>query len=116
MRNRLWEMGYAVDTLETATDWAKVPKMIKAIESALRTGLADIGERIHALLTFLISIPMAPAFTRPIFFESRRIPKKHCGGGITGAGILREGTRPGLKTMLPEQRWMGSEDHFKVNP
>jgi alkyldihydroxyacetonephosphate synthase len=47
LRNTLWEIGYAVDTLETATDWAKVPKMIEAIESALRTGLADIGERIH---------------------------------------------------------------------
>jgi alkyldihydroxyacetonephosphate synthase len=47
LRNTLWEMGYAIDTLETATDWANIPAMLEAIESALRPGLADIGERVH---------------------------------------------------------------------
>jgi alkyldihydroxyacetonephosphate synthase len=47
LRNTLWEMGYAIDTLETATEWSKVPMMLTAIESALRPGLADIGERVH---------------------------------------------------------------------
>jgi len=50
LRNNLWEMGYAVDTWETATDWTHVPKMISAIEeAALRTPLDDPDERI---LTF----------------------------------------------------------------
>jgi alkyldihydroxyacetonephosphate synthase len=47
LRNTLWELGYAIDTLETATGWGDVPGMIEAIESALRPGLADIGERVH---------------------------------------------------------------------
>ncbi len=47
LRNTLWEMGYALDTLETATDWDNVLKMIDAIEAALRNGLQDIGERVH---------------------------------------------------------------------
>jgi alkyldihydroxyacetonephosphate synthase len=47
LRNTLWEMGYAIDTLETATDWANVPAMLEAIEGALRPGLAALGERVH---------------------------------------------------------------------
>jgi alkyldihydroxyacetonephosphate synthase len=47
LRNTLWEMGYAIDTLETATDWANVPTMLEAIEGALRPGLEDLGERVH---------------------------------------------------------------------
>jgi alkyldihydroxyacetonephosphate synthase len=47
LRNTLWELGYAVDTLETATDWASIPAMVDAIEAALRSGLETIGERVH---------------------------------------------------------------------
>ncbi len=47
LRNTLWEMGYAIDTLETATDWATVPAMLEAIEGALRPGLEAWGERVH---------------------------------------------------------------------
>ncbi len=47
LRNTLWDMGYAVDTLETATDWANIPPMIEAIETALRSALADLNERTH---------------------------------------------------------------------
>jgi alkyldihydroxyacetonephosphate synthase len=47
LRNTLWELGYAIDTLETATDWANVPTMVEAIEAALHLGLEKIGERVH---------------------------------------------------------------------
>ncbi|MEW5986521.1 MAG: FAD-binding oxidoreductase [Chloroflexota bacterium] len=47
LRNSLWEMGYAVDTLETATDWTNVPALIAAIETALRASLSELGERTH---------------------------------------------------------------------
>jgi alkyldihydroxyacetonephosphate synthase len=47
LRNTLWEMGYAIDTLETATDWTHVPSLLEAIEGSLRSGLQDIGERVH---------------------------------------------------------------------
>jgi len=47
MRNSLWEMGYAVDTLETAADWDQVPGILASLEKSLRTGLAGIGERVH---------------------------------------------------------------------
>jgi alkyldihydroxyacetonephosphate synthase len=47
LRNSLWEKGYAVDTLETATDWENVDHMVDIIESALRYALTDESERIH---------------------------------------------------------------------
>lgn len=48
LRNTLWEAGYAVDTVETATDWAGLPELARSVVSALRGGLADEGERVHA--------------------------------------------------------------------
>jgi alkyldihydroxyacetonephosphate synthase len=47
LRNTLWEMGYAIDTLETAVDWPTVPVVLDAIENALGSGLEDVGERVH---------------------------------------------------------------------
>jgi alkyldihydroxyacetonephosphate synthase len=47
LRNTLWEMGYAIDTLETAASWAKIPGLIESVEKALRTGLEPHGERVH---------------------------------------------------------------------
>jgi alkyldihydroxyacetonephosphate synthase len=47
LRNTLWQAGYAVDTLETATIWNNVPEMVAAIEAALCGGLAEEGERVH---------------------------------------------------------------------
>ena len=48
LRNTLWEAGYAVDTLETAVAWERVPAMAAALAPALRRGLADEDERVHA--------------------------------------------------------------------
>ena len=47
LRNTLWQAGYAVDTVETATIWNKVPEMVTAIEAALADGLAEQGEQVH---------------------------------------------------------------------
>ncbi|HVR69807.1 MAG TPA: FAD-binding oxidoreductase [Vicinamibacteria bacterium] len=46
LRNTLWSMGYAVDTVETATTWTQVPRTVDAVEGALRGALVDEGERI----------------------------------------------------------------------
>ncbi len=47
LRNTLWELGYGVDTLETATSWANTPAMIAAIEAGLRSALAETEEQVH---------------------------------------------------------------------
>ncbi|MFS1512670.1 FAD-binding oxidoreductase [Chengkuizengella sp. SCS-71B] len=48
LRNSLWQEGYAVDTLETATTWNRVPETVQSIESALREGLQDMNESVFA--------------------------------------------------------------------
>jgi len=47
LRNTLWEMGYAVDTLETAVPWTNVDKTLADIEAALHTAVANEGEKVH---------------------------------------------------------------------
>jgi alkyldihydroxyacetonephosphate synthase len=47
LRNSLWEMGYAVDTLETATSWSRLPQLVEAVESSLQAALAPSDERVH---------------------------------------------------------------------
>jgi alkyldihydroxyacetonephosphate synthase len=47
LRNTLWQAGYAIDTVETATIWNNVPEMVTAIEAALCDGLAEWDERVH---------------------------------------------------------------------
>jgi alkyldihydroxyacetonephosphate synthase len=48
LRNALWDAGYALDTLETATDWSTLPGLAVAVVQALRHGLDGEGERVHA--------------------------------------------------------------------
>ncbi len=48
LRNALWEEGYAVDTLETATDWTTLPALATELARTLRHGLEPAGERVHA--------------------------------------------------------------------
>ena len=47
LRNTLWEMGYAVDTVETAVNWVNVPYVLDALETGLRNALQEIGEQVH---------------------------------------------------------------------
>ncbi|MFH1349903.1 MAG: FAD-binding oxidoreductase [Pseudomonadota bacterium] len=47
LRNSLWEKGYAVDTIDTATDWQNVDHMVKVMESALKGALSPETEQVH---------------------------------------------------------------------
>ena len=48
LRDALWDAGYALDTLETAVDWTRLPDLAAAVGRALRHGLDDEQERVHA--------------------------------------------------------------------
>ena len=48
LRDALWAAGYAVDTLETATDWSTLPDLAADLGRTLRHGLDDVSERVHA--------------------------------------------------------------------
>lgn len=47
LRNALWEAGYAIDTLESATDWRGIPALVDDIEQKLRNTLESSGEKVH---------------------------------------------------------------------
>lgn len=47
LRDSLWSAGFAVDTLETATDWSNVDDLLQRVETSLHAALAAIGERVH---------------------------------------------------------------------
>ncbi len=47
LRENLWNAGYVVDTLETATDWSNVDNLLNKVESSLRDCLAAEGEQVH---------------------------------------------------------------------
>lgn len=47
LRNSLWEMGYGIDTFETALPWGQVEPYIGAVESAVRREFEVDGEKTH---------------------------------------------------------------------
>jgi alkyldihydroxyacetonephosphate synthase len=48
LRHGLWDAGYAVDTMETAIDWVRVPEAVAGIEASIASALQDEGEKVHA--------------------------------------------------------------------
>ncbi len=48
LREALWKLGYAVDTLETAVDWPRVTSYTRDVELALRTALTAEAEPVLA--------------------------------------------------------------------
>lgn len=48
LRNTLWELGYSVDTIETAVDWPQVRATMDAMQAAAREAFAEDGVKCHA--------------------------------------------------------------------
>ncbi|WP_028079057.1 FAD-binding oxidoreductase [Solimonas soli] len=48
LRNALWDLGYAADTVETAVNWPQATATMRAIEAAAQDVLNEQGERVHA--------------------------------------------------------------------
>ncbi len=47
LRNTLWELGYGVDTLETAVYWSKVNLTLNEIEKAIKDSAKNYEEKVH---------------------------------------------------------------------
>lgn len=75
LRNPLWEMGYALDTLETAVPWSQVRETSNVIKAALRFGLQDIGERV--LVFAHLSHVYADGASIYVTYAFRRAPTPH---------------------------------------
>ncbi len=77
LRNTLWEMGYAVDTLETALDWPSVTPAIEAIETALHTALAESGEKVHVFTHLSHNYPYGSSVYTTYLFRLAPDPQEN---------------------------------------
>lgn len=75
LRNTLWEMGYGIDTLETAINWEKTPQMVEQIEVALRTSMSDFGERVHIFTHLSHVYPYGSSVYTTILFRLANKPE-----------------------------------------
>ena len=71
LRHTLWDEGYAVDTLETAVDWAQLPQAVDAIETAIRDAVPSLP--VHVFTTCPTSMRRAHRSTRRTFLQTARI-------------------------------------------
>jgi len=76
LRDSLWEAGYAIDTLETATDWGRVPALIDAIETALRTALLDRDEFVHVFTHLSHTYPYGSNVYTQYLFRRASTPEE----------------------------------------
>ncbi len=83
LRNTLWQMGYALDTLETATDWGGVPAMIEVIESALHAALEPSGERVHIFTHLSHLYPHGSSIYTTYLFRIADGPARQTAAGET---------------------------------
>jgi alkyldihydroxyacetonephosphate synthase len=50
LRNTLWDLGYALDTLETSAAWSRLPELVSALQAALSSRLETRGESVLCLI------------------------------------------------------------------
>jgi len=75
LRNTLWDLGYALDTLETALPWHKIQQGRQSIISELKGGLTDEGEKV--LVFSHISHVYTNGASLYITYLYRRAPDPH---------------------------------------
>lgn len=76
LRNTLWEHGYAVDTLETAATWDRIPALLAGIESALQAALAGEGERVHVFTHLSHMYPQGASIYTTYLFRLAADPEE----------------------------------------
>ncbi len=76
LRNTLWEMGYAIDTLETATDWSKTPAMVEGVNQALSGALEDEDERVHVFTHLSHLYPFGSSIYTTFLFRLAAEPEE----------------------------------------
>ena len=92
LRNALWEAGYAVDTLETAVPWSAVEGIAADLAPALRRGLADEGERVHAFMHLSHVYPTGSSLYTTYIWRLAPDPdvkRSHAGAGSRGSRARR---------------------------
>jgi len=76
LRNTLWDLGYAVDTLETAVTWEKVTPTMQAIEKTIHDALAPGNERVHVFSHLSHVYPCGSSIYTTFIFRLSEDPRK----------------------------------------
>ena len=73
LRNTLWELGYALDTLETAVSWNRALETTSSIKSAIHSSLGEFDE--NALVLAHLSHAYRDGASIYVTYLFRRAPK-----------------------------------------
>jgi len=74
LRNTLWDLGYAVDTLETAVTWQNVTETIAAIEQSIRQALIPWNEHVHVFTHLSHVYPTGSSIYSTFVFRLAQTP------------------------------------------
>ena len=74
LRNTLWDLGYAVDALETAVTWQNVTETIAAIELSIREALIPWNERVHVFTHLSHVYPTGSSIYSTFVFRLAQTP------------------------------------------
>jgi alkyldihydroxyacetonephosphate synthase len=75
LRNTLWDRGYAVDTLETATTWDKVSSTLEAIEKSINNAMSDKGTKAHVFSHLSHIYPTGSSIYTTVLFRLAESPQ-----------------------------------------
>jgi alkyldihydroxyacetonephosphate synthase len=75
-RNTLWDMGYAVDTLETAVTWDKVTTTMEEIEKAIKESMAPWNEKVHVFSHLSHAYPTGSSIYTTFIFRLSDTPEE----------------------------------------
>jgi alkyldihydroxyacetonephosphate synthase len=74
LRNTLWDLGYAVDTLETAVTWDKVTPAMNAIEKSLHEANSPDSAQMHVFSHLSHVYPSGSSIYTTIIFRLSQTP------------------------------------------
>jgi len=76
LRNTLWDMGYAVDTLETSVTWDKVTPTMKATETAIKESMESWNEKVHVFSHLSHVYPTGSSIYTTVIFRLSDTPEE----------------------------------------
>lgn len=96
LRNTLWDLGYAVDTVETAVTWDRVTATLKAMEAAIAEALARRREAGHIFSHLSHVYPTGSSIYTTFLFRVADTPEEtlarwHAAKSAVSRAIVRAG-------------------------
>lgn len=76
LRNKLWDLGYALDTLETAVPWDRVTPLVNKLQTVLGQGLREQNEKVHAFTHLSHLYPVGSSIYSTFLFRLSPSPEE----------------------------------------